>query len=286
VAETLMSSGRLDDTTVAEIERVLDDAREHEEASQRTSVLTHMAWVPSEWSRAATRVLEGMGTRIPSRTILLHPDPGAKPDRLDARIERESLPYAEQTICAEVVRIWLRGRTALAPASVVVPLQIPDLPVFLRWRGRPPFGKPQYEQLVGVTDRLVVDSGEWNGLPQVYARLAESFERVVVSDLAWARTLRWRAALADLWPGIRTARRLSVSGPRADALLLRGWLRSRLRRDFRLSYEPASRLGRVEVDEQPVRPVPGLPVSASDLLSAELESFGRDRVYEAAVRAV
>ncbi len=276
----------LRDITVAEIERLLDEVREHAEASQRTSVLTHMAWVPREWSRAATRVLDGLGTRVPSRTILLHPDPGAKADRLDAEIEHESLPHAEQTICAEIVHIWLRGRTALAPASVVVPLQIPDLPVFLRWRGRPPFGTAQYEQLVGVTDRLVVDSSEWTRLPSSYARLADSFDRVVVSDLAWARTLRWRAALADAWPGIKKARTLHVTGPRADALLLRAWLRSRLRRDFRLSHDAARRLGRVELDGEPVAPARRLPTTPSDLLSAELESFGRDRVYEAAVRAV
>ena len=39
------------------------------------------------------------------------------------------------------------------------------------------------------------------------------------------------------------------------------------------------------VDGEPVAP-PGEPPSASDLLSAELDQFGRDRVYEAAVKAV
>jgi hypothetical protein len=280
VAQTLRA------TSVAEIEARLDDIRENEDAAQRTSVLTHMAWVPPEWARAAARVLGGLGPRIPSRTIFLHPDPKAGVDRIDARIEHEWFPYAEQTICAEVVRVWLRGRTARAPASLVVPLQIPDLPVFLRWRGRPPFGTPQFEQLVGVTDRLVVDSSEWRGLPGAYRRLAKCFDRVVVSDLAWARTLRWRAGLADLWPGIRKAGILRVTGPRSDALLLRAWLRSRLRRDFRLRHEDARVLGRLEVDGQPVVPARGLPVSASDLLSAELESFARDRVYEVAARAM
>ena len=43
--------------TVADIERRLDELREHETTSQRTSVLTHTAWVPFEWARAAGSVV-------------------------------------------------------------------------------------------------------------------------------------------------------------------------------------------------------------------------------------
>ena len=275
----------LRNTSVSEIEELLHEARNSETPSQRTSVATHMAWVPPEWSRVADRVLRGLGPRIPSRTLLLHPDPEAE-DGIDATIDHEWFPGGEVTICVEVVRLRLRGRTASAPASVVVPLQIADLPVFLRWRGRPPFGRREYDQLLGVTDRLIVDSTEWDRLPSGYAALAEAFDRVVVSDLAWARTLPWRAALADLWPGIKRASRLRVTGPKAEALLLRAWLETRLRRDFRLSHEEAARVTHVEVDDGPVRPHRGPSLSASDLLSAELETFARDHVFEAAVRGV
>jgi hypothetical protein len=272
-------------TSVDEIERRLEEIREGEEPAQRTSVLTHMAWVPPEWAPAAERVLEGLGPRIPSRTILLHPDPRASAKGIDAEVAHECFPGGGHDVCAEVVRIWLRGATARAPASVVVPLQIPDLPVFLRWRGRPPFGRSELDQLTRVSDRLIVDSTEWAGLPGAYSRLAELFGRVAASDLAWARTLHWRGGLADLWPGIKKARVLEVTGPRAEALLLRGWLRSRLRRDLRLRHDEAERIEAVAVDGEPVS-VRHKLASASDLLSDQLEQYGRDPVYEAAVRAV
>jgi len=281
VAQTLR------DTTVVEIERRLDALQVHEEQTeQRTSVLTHMAWVPPEWSRAARRVLEGLGPRHPSRTILLHPDPRTGADRIDAEVEHECFVEGGRVICAEIVRLWLRGSTARAPASVVVPLQLPDLPAFLRWRGKPPFGRSELDQLVGVADRLIVDSGEWTGLRPAYGRLADLFGRVAVSDLAWARTLRWRAGLAELWPGIRDAKVLHVTGPQAEALLLAGWLRSRLRRKVALRRADAPSVRRVELDGAAVTPAPIRLPSRSDLLSEQLELFGRDRVYEAAVRAV
>ena len=42
---------------------------------------------------------------------------------------------------------------------------------------------------------------------------------------------------------------------------------------------------RVAIDGEPVAPPRGGPPSPSDLLSAELDQFGRDRIYEAAVSA-
>jgi len=275
----------LRDVTVAEIEWRLDELREHETTSQRTSVLTHTAWVPLEWARAAGRVLEGMGARVPSRTILLHPDSDASETRLDALAEHECFPIGGHETCAETARIWLRGETAKAPASVVAPLQIADLPAFLRWRGRLPFGSSVLDQLVECHDRLIVDSSEWGDRPaSPYRRLPELFHRIAVSDLAWARGLPFRAGLADLWPF--EAKVLHVRGPRADATLLQSWLRSRLKKDIELRREDARELRSVQIDGVPVRIRRRHVRSGSDLLSDELEVFTRDPIYEAAVRSV
>ena len=113
-------------------------------------------------------------------------------------------------------------------------------------------GRPELEQLVDVCDRLVVDSSEWRGLPRAYAELARLFDRIAVSDIAWGRGLGWRGRLASLWPGIADAKRLSVTGPKADALLLAGWLRSRLGTRLSLTHRSAGALERVLVDGEPV----------------------------------
>ena len=88
-----------------------------------------------------------------------------------------------------MIELRLGGARARAPASIVQPLLISDLPTFCRWRGLPPWGTPELEQLVDVCDRLVVDSSEWRGLPKAYAELAKLFDRIAVSDIAWGRGL-------------------------------------------------------------------------------------------------
>ncbi|MGH2920765.1 MAG: glucose-6-phosphate dehydrogenase assembly protein OpcA [Gaiellaceae bacterium] len=279
-----------EDVRVADVEQALCELREasaHETEGPdlRTRVMTHIAWVPAEWQEAALETLAGLAERHPSRAILLFPAPEA-PDGLDARavVLAFTLPQARRHIAAEVVELRLRGRRGLVPASIVTPLLVPDLPVFMRWRGRPPFGAQELEQLVDLADRLVVDSGEWPDLQAAYGELSTLFDRVACSDIAWRRTMPWRRGLASLWPGIAGARELRIASPAAEAHLLAGWLRSRLGTSVELVHEAAGSIESVAVDGEEL---PGQRVesqTASDLLSAELEEQGRDAIYEKAVR--
>jgi glucose-6-phosphate dehydrogenase assembly protein OpcA len=274
-------------TSVREIERELSELRAvpgAESPYQRTSVMTHTAWVPEEWVEAAEDVLSGLAERHPSRTVVLIPQPH-EADGLDGEVEMDVYPVGEgRRICTETIRIRLKGARAAAPASVVQPLLLPDLPAFLRWRGLPPFGADYFEGLVDVVDRLIVDSTEWPDLPSSYRGLTEIFDRVAVSDIAWARTSRWRPQLASLWPDIAKVKRIRVTGTAAQAQLLAGWLRSRLRHDVTLEHDPSDRLVGVEIDGKPAPFPPGDPPAGSDLLSEELDKFGRDRSYEEAVK--
>jgi glucose-6-phosphate dehydrogenase assembly protein OpcA len=253
---------------------------------QRTSVMTHTAWVPSEWVEAAEDVLAGLAERHPSRTIVLVPEPEAGENGLEAEVEVDVFPVGEgRAICTETIRIRLKGNRAFAPASVVQPLFLPDLPVFLRWRGVPDFDGASFESMLGVVDRVIVDSTEWPDLRSSYARLAEFFERVVVSDIAWARTSRWRRQLASLWPGIADVKKIRVTGTAAQAALLAGWLRSRLDHPVALEHEESDHLVAVDLDGEQAPFPPGDPPPPADLLSEQLDRFERDRVYEEAVRA-
>jgi glucose-6-phosphate dehydrogenase assembly protein OpcA len=275
-------------TSIKEIEAELGSLRRDPRADapyQRTSVMTHTAWVPQEWMEAAEDVLAGLAERHPSRTIVLTPQPDQE-DGLEGEVQVDVHPVGgDRAICTETIRVRLKGSRATAPASVVQPLLLPDLPAFLRWRGLPPFGDDVFEQLIDVVDRLIVDSTEWPDLPANYAPLAEIFDRVAVSDIAWARTSRWRPMLASLWPGIGQVHKIRVTGTAAQAHLLAGWLRSRLKRHIEVEHEPSDRLIGVDIDGDPAPFPPGDPPTGSDVLSEELDQFGRDPIYEEAVRA-
>jgi glucose-6-phosphate dehydrogenase assembly protein OpcA len=280
-----------EDVCLADVDTALARLRTEasaERPSMRTSVMTHIAWVPTGWVEQARAALEGMAELHPSRTILLFPEPQADDNRIDARaeVERWEVPDTDRGLVTEVVELTLRGSRAEAPASIVEPLLISDLPVFLRWRGEPPWGTQELEQLVDVTDRLIVNSIEWDDVPGPYARLAGLFPRCAASDIAWARTSRWRSHLATLWPTIADVRTVRVHGTAAQAWLLYGWLRSRLGRDdIALEHDPAEQLEGVALDGEAVPLPPGDPPAPSDVLSDELERFTPDPVYEAAVIA-
>ncbi len=275
--------------SIRDVERALSDLRfgpGSDVPYQRTSVMTHIAWVPEEWVEAAEDVLAGLAERHPSRTIVLFPLPDEE-DGLEASVDVDAYSVGDgREVCTETIRLRLNGARASVPASVVQPLFLPDLPVFMRWRGRPPFGEGHFDGLIDVIDRLIVDSTEWPHLPAAYASLAALFDRVTVSDIAWARTSRWRQQLASMWPAIGDVQRIKVVGTEAQARLLAGWLSSRLRRPVGLDHESADRLVAVEIDGVPAPFPPGVPPNPSDLLSDELDRFGRDPIYEAAVGAV
>jgi hypothetical protein len=280
---------RLDEVNDALAKLRAESAVEGAPPNLRTSVMTHLAWIPGEWSEKARAALAGMGERHPSRSILLFPDPDAGASRIDATVALEcyAVPDVDRLVCSEVVELQLLGPRAKAPASIVEPLLISDLPVFLRWRGEPPWGADELTQLVGVVDRLIVDSTEWDDLPFPYSHLVELFDRTAVSDIAWARTSRWRALLATLWPDIAGVGTIRVRGTAAQAWLIGGWLRSRLGRDdIAIEHVEAERLEGIDLDGRPAPFPPGDPPAPSDVLSEELDRFSRDPIYEAAVRAV
>ena len=174
---------------VSEIERQLARLRAPDSADEmpelRTSTMTHIVWCPRPWLPRARATLAGLVERQPARTIFLIPEPGRKSD-IEAQVELRDfqVPGLSRELRSEVIEITLRGPSARHPASIVRPLLVSDLPVFCRWRGEPAWESSSFAELIGVVDRLAIDSSEWRRVPRSYAQLATLFDRVCVSDIA------------------------------------------------------------------------------------------------------
>ena len=76
------------------------------------------------------------------------------------------------------------------------PLLIHDLPTLVWWPGDPPFADPVFDQLVELSDKLIIDSSDFSDLLLGYRRLANLRRRSGVGDLAWKRLGWWQELTA------------------------------------------------------------------------------------------
>src|SRR5215216_1560996 len=87
------------------------ETADHDEAyGLRTSVMSHVAWVPERWVEEATKTLGGLAERHPSRTVLLFPRPDDERDALDAEVDLRCFSAGRgASVCFEVVQLRLCG---------------------------------------------------------------------------------------------------------------------------------------------------------------------------------
>ena len=256
--------------------------------SQRTSVMTHMAWVPEQWREAAARTLDGLG-----RAASLADDPAPPPSRRRARRARRRRRPA--LLRDRRRRGLLRGdrasrsaaRARTRPRASSSPLLVTDLPAFLRWRGDLPFGSTELEQLARrrrPADRRLGRVGGSRAAPSRACPSCSTGSPRPTSP--GAGSTRGGARSPGSGPRSASSRRCASTGPKAEALLLAGWLGGRLGREVTLEHEHADddHGGRGRRRRGRARP-PGAAKTPSDLLSEQLDIFGRDPIYEEAVRS-
>lgn len=228
---------------LSELHRAMLRTGHDEVRPVRTAVLTLVAVCTDDASAdIAAGVVRRLAANHPARAIIVVADRNATPDGVDAdlTLECSTIGGAEQ-ICAESVRLGVRGEPALHLTSVITPLLLPDVPVVLWLVGAPPLEQALHAEVLSVCDRIVLDSDAYDDPLQTLHALAATHREhghLPVGDMAWARLLPWRELLAqsfdggDMLPFLRGVHRLEIEScgtrPPADAWLLAGWLSSRL----------------------------------------------------------
>ncbi len=254
-----LTAGELLPADVATLEKELSDlwraaaeTPETEHPVVRASVLTLLAFVENEEDgRETFNLISNVIAQNPCRAILMVAEPGAHPEGLWAWISAQCHlpPSGARQVCCEQIYLRARGEAVKGLDNVVVPLIIPDLPVYFWWRaGR--FAPPPFlDQLLRVTNRVLVDSARFEEPEADLATLARQVARfrkvdgLAFSDLNWARLTPCRELIEQIFDSreaclcLPDLTEVSIEWQqdagreaerRARALLLTAWLASRL----------------------------------------------------------
>src|ERR1700744_4934031 len=136
--------------------------------------------------------------------------------------------------------MWERIELHLGPEhlpalqTIIDPIVVAGLPTVL-W---PPHRHDDaVKALLGLIDVILMDSDDFPAAADAFERVFSVRDHAYVIDLAWLRTTPWRERLAPSFdlstrePALRHVSELDIrhrDGSSASALLLAGWLSSRL----------------------------------------------------------
>jgi glucose-6-phosphate dehydrogenase assembly protein OpcA len=212
--------------------------------------------------------LRSVGRHHASRTVALAVEPERTVLAAAATIASEVDPGpGEYALLHETVTIAVGERHVPHLDTIVDALVLPDLPTVL-WS--PDDHPDAARSLLRLAQAVLLDSGHDADLKTGLRRVVKARRRAYVVDLAWLRTGPWRERVAAAFDPPDQREELSAisaltirhdPGSAAAALLLAGWIASRLRwrlaplgragdalrgqaragaRDVRIALQPAS----------------------------------------------
>ncbi len=211
----------------------------------RTSVLNLVAYAADRRAAAqAAQTIGRLSEMHPSRSLVLLVQPARSRGGIDVQLSAHChlAPDLRQQVCCEELMLTVKGPPADHLHSVIIPLLVPDLPVFAWCSGELP-QDPHLLESMGEADRLIVDSALWSRPLDALPRLRELlWAGWALADLAWTRLEPWRHQAAQLFDGPEQRRCLPrlneisieyAAGGRhgrgaLEALLFIAWLASRL----------------------------------------------------------
>ena len=222
------------DAIDAALRELLRERHAANQALAPARVLNLIVVVDREWKGEIANRLERVGRYHASRTILCAVEEGRTTLDAVAVVSYEEPRGGGIGVMHETVEIDMGPQHLTALATIVDPVVMSDLPTVL-WS---PHGHDEAaEALRGLVDVMLLDSDDMTDVEAALDRAREELSTAYVVDLAWLRTTPWRERLAASFEP--PARRAAIGaldgitvrhqdGSTASALLLVGWLASRL----------------------------------------------------------
>lgn len=253
-------------------------------------------------AQEATALIAEVAGEHACRAILVAAFPEAPDTRTSAWINAHCRMAGNREVCSEQITFVLEGEAARDPSEIILSHLDSDLPLCLWWQA--PLRQSHQAPLWRWVDRLIFDSATWRAWREDAAgqwdilRGIGAFrgERIILGDLNWGRLLGIRFALASLFDHSQALAKLGSldhveithgTGYRLTALLLLGWLASRLdwvpQNADKIFLSPSGQRILFSITESGDAPVSHCRLASGDhefLLTRHPESL----LYEATVR--
>jgi glucose-6-phosphate dehydrogenase assembly protein OpcA len=165
-----------------------------------TRNLIALAHSPEEAERA-TRLIADLAGVHPTRAFVVEAA-GGDPAQLEAHlIAHCSIRVGGRHVCCEQISLTVGAAARRRAAGTILPLLVPDLPVFVWVLGEPAWDDPLFARVLDVADRLVIDSRAAADPRALLRRLAEGpgEDAWAPGDFEWSRLAGWREAVASLF---------------------------------------------------------------------------------------
>ncbi|MCI0603643.1 glucose-6-phosphate dehydrogenase assembly protein OpcA [bacterium] len=213
-----------------------------EQAITRARVMNLIVYTASKDADAEiSQVLADVSYESPGRMIVLFRDAGLPASVMNGWVNAlcHKASGGRKQVCCEQIMIHAGERDASQWSSVVLPLLVPDLPVFLWWHDRPDSDLDLLNAVLEACDRLIIDSALLQNLSTITDLMKNHGDWLAISDLNWSRLTPWRSAIAGFYehslcrPCFEELTQIEVEcgSPFQEsrkALLLVGWLASSL----------------------------------------------------------
>jgi glucose-6-phosphate dehydrogenase assembly protein OpcA len=277
------------DSIEAALRELLRERHAANEALAPARVINLIVLVDREWKGEIANRLERAGRYHGSRTVLCAVE--EKRTTLDAvaTVSYDEPKGSSLGVMHESVEIDLGPEHLRSLQTICDPVLVSELPTVL-WS---PHGHPEaVDAVCPLVDVMLLDSDDVDDPVEAFARAERLRKHAYIVDLAWLRTTPWRERLAatfDLPERLETLREIEELEIRhretsmASALLLAGWLSSRLQWershlrlwDGRLVSDAPGDSGEVVVSlhtaEQEAPGLAGVTVTTADGTSLSLQ---------------
>jgi glucose-6-phosphate dehydrogenase assembly protein OpcA len=177
------------------------------EAVIRACVHNLIVYAPGERSDAEVNsIVAEITVQNPGRVFILLPDTSIKEKKISAWVSAQCYRTSgmRQQVCCEQIMVRAHGESVQELPSILQPLMIPDLPVFVWWRA-PVSNEKVFNDLLEFAARTIIDSAFQDSnqsIQEIIQTLVRNVPLCAVSDLNWARLTIWRELIARLFDAI------------------------------------------------------------------------------------